>query len=112
MKILRFAAAAVTVLMSLMNLPFAFEDSVSAPVGWLVTLVGVLGIVAAVALVRQIHWAPWAVTAIGVLNLLGGVLAVALHRQGGIIGIVVSSLIIALGTACLRQAAGRRPTPV
>ena len=48
MKILRYAAAAVTILMSLLNLPFAFADGVSPPIGWLVTSLGVAGIVAAV----------------------------------------------------------------
>lgn len=41
MKVLRYSAAAVTILMSAMNLPFAFGDGVSPPVGWLVTLLGV-----------------------------------------------------------------------
>jgi hypothetical protein len=111
MKILRYATAAVTTLMSLMNLPFAFGDGVSPSIGWLVTLMGVAGILAAVALLRQVPWAPWAVTAIGVVNLLGGVLALALDRDGAVTGIVVSALITALGLACLRQSAGGRPEP-
>lgn len=112
MKILRYATAAVTVLMSLLNLPFAFEDTVSAPVGLLVTLLGVLGLAAAVALLCNVPRAPWAVTVVGVLNLLGGVLAVALDREGGVTGVVISVLIVALGAACLRRQADRRPTTV
>lgn len=105
MKILRYAAAAVTILMSLMNLPFAFADGVSRPIGWLVTLLGVAGIVAAVALLSKAYWASWAVTAVGVLNLAGAVLALALNRDGAIVGLVVSTLITALALAYVRATA-------
>jgi hypothetical protein len=111
MKVLRYAAAAVTVLMSLMNLPFAFGDGVSAPVGWLVTLIGVAGILAAVALLRNVPWAPWAVTAVGAVNFLGGVLALTQDRSGAVVGIVVSTLITALGAACLRRPTAGGPEP-
>lgn len=111
MKILRYLAAAVTALMSLMNLPFAFEDKVSRPVGWLVTLLGVVGLVAAVALLRRVSWAPWAVTAVGALNLVGAVLALAQDREGAVVGLVVSTLIVALGIVCLRGPVGE-PNPV
>ena len=77
--------------------------SVAAPVvGWLVTLLGVVGLVAAVALLRRTPGAPWAVTAIGVVNLAGAVLALALDRDGAVVGIVVSTLITVLGIACFR----------
>ena len=110
MKTLRYAAAAVTILMSLMNLPFAFADGVAAPIGWLVTLLGVAGLVAAVALLRKASWAPWAVTGIGVVNLAGAVLALALDREGATVGLVVSVLVTALSVALVRVSA-RRPRP-
>jgi hypothetical protein len=110
MKILRYATAAVTILMSLMNLPFAFADGVSPPVGWLVTLLGVAGVVAAIALLGKAPWAPWAVTAVGVLNLAGAVLALTLNRDGAVVGLVVSTLVTALGLTCVRSAA-RGPRP-
>lgn len=112
MKILRYATAAVTVLMSLMNLPFAFTADVSPPVGWLVTVLGVLGIAAAVALLRWERWAPWAVTVVGALNLVGAVLALATDREGAITGIVVSTVIVVLGAACVRRPAASSPSPV
>jgi hypothetical protein len=111
MKILRIATAAVTILMSLLNLPFAFADGVSPPVGWLVTLLGVAGIAAAVALLAKASWAAWAVTAVGVANLAGAVLALATDRDGAVVGIVLGTLITALGLLCVRGAA-RRPTTV
>jgi hypothetical protein len=89
-----------------MNLPFAFSDGVPAPVGWLVTLLGAAGIVAAVTLLRNVSWGPWAVTAVGAANFLGGVVALVQSRDGAVIGIVLSTLITALGAACLR-----RPVP-
>lgn len=110
MRVLRYAAAAVTVLMSLMNLPFAFTDGVSPPVGIPVTLLGVAGIVAAIALLRKASWGPWAVTAIGFVNLAGAVLALALNRNGAVIGLVVSALITAFGILCVRDRA-RGPQP-
>jgi hypothetical protein len=110
MRILRYAAAAVTILMSLMNLPFAFADGVSPPIGWLVTLLGVAGIVSAIALLSKASWAAWAVTAIGVANLAGAVIALALNRDGAVVGLVVSTLITALGFTCVRAAA-RSPRP-
>jgi len=108
MKILRITAAAVTILMSLLNLPFAFADGVAPPLGWLVTLLGVAGIVAAVALLSKASWAAWAVTAVGVLNLAGAVIALATDRDGAVVGLVVSTLIAALGFICV-LAAARQP---
>jgi hypothetical protein len=110
MKILRYAAASVTILMSLMNLPFAFADGVSPPIGWLVTLLGVAGLAAAFALLHKASWASWAVTAVGVLNLAGAVLALTLNRDGAVVGLVVSTLITALGLIYVRVAA-RSPRP-
>lgn len=108
MKILRIATASVTILMSLLNLPFAFADGVSPPIGWLVTLLGVAGIVAAVALLMKASWASWAVTAVGVLNVVGAVIALATNRDGAVVGLVVSTVITALGFTCVRAAA-RQP---
>ncbi|GAA1031108.1 hypothetical protein GCM10009557_25360 [Virgisporangium ochraceum] len=102
MSTLDYGAAAVTVLMSLLNLPFAFGGRV---VGWLVTLLGVVGLVAAVALLRRVSGAPSAVTAVGVVNGSGAVLALAWDRDGAVVGIVVSALVTVLGLACLRTPA-------
>jgi hypothetical protein len=110
MKILRYAAAAVTILMSLLNLPFAFADGVSPPIGWLVTLLGVAGIVAAVALLSKANWASWAVTAVGMANLAGAIVALVMNRDGAVVGLVLSTLIIALGLTCVRAPA-RGPRP-
>jgi hypothetical protein len=107
---LRSIAAAATVLMSLMNLPFAFDDGGAGtpkPLAWLVTLLGVVGIVAAVGLLRKASWGPWSVTAVGVLNLAGGVAAFIRDQQGAGIGVGLSLIIITLGLACVRGRATR-----
>jgi hypothetical protein len=109
-RVLRYAAAGVTALMSLMNLPFAIDDGgtgTPVPLAWLITLLGVAGLVAAIALLRGAGWAAWAVTAIGVVNLIGAGIALARDMEGAYIGLVLSAVIIALGAACVRARAGR-----
>ena len=111
-RVLRYAAAAATALMSLMNLPFAFHDGgadTPKPVAWLITLLGVVGIAAAVGLLRRASWGPWSVTAVGVVNLAGGVAAFLQDQEGAVIGIALSLIIITLGLACARGQATRSP---
>jgi hypothetical protein len=102
MKALRIATAIVTLLMSLLNLPFAFEDGINPVVGWVVTLFGVIGIVVAVGLLRKASWGPWAVVAIGIVNLAGAVLALARDQDGAMIGLLTSAVITVLGLTCVR----------
>ena len=105
MKAVRYTATVAIVLMSLMNLPFAFDDGAGIPkaVAWLVTLVGVAGIVAAVALLRNARWGGWAVTAIGAVNLAGAVVALVRDQDGAIVGLVLSAVITVLGAMCVRD---------
>ena len=100
MRIVRWAAAAVTILMSLMNLPFAFDDGgadLAAPPRWAITVLGVVGIVAAVGLLRRAAWGRPALLTVGAVNLVGAVIAVATQMQGAFIGLTVSALIVVLG---------------
>ena len=85
MKAIRWAAVAVTALMSLMNLPIAFDDGgsdIATPLAWGVTVLGVLGLVAAVALLRRVPWGRPAVLAVGAVNLVGAVVALANEWEG------------------------------
>lgn len=112
-RTVRYAAAA-TVLMSLMNLPFAFEDGgtdIPAPMAWLVTLLGVAGLAAAIALLRKASWGPWAVTAIGAVNLVGAVVALVGNRDGALFGLTLSAVITVLGAVCAGGQAARRTQP-
>jgi hypothetical protein len=109
-KVLRWTAAAVTLLMSLMNLPFAFDDggaNLAPALAWAVSLLGVVGIVAAIGLLRRARWALLAVLVVGVVNLVGAVIALAVAMEGAVIGLVVSGLIVVLALAVL--VAERRP---
>jgi hypothetical protein len=100
MKAIRWAAAAATVLMSLMNIPIAFDDGgadLATPVAWAISLLGVLGLVAAVGLLLRAPWGRPAVLAVGAVNLAAGVVALAKGWDGAVIGLVVSALILVLG---------------
>jgi hypothetical protein len=110
MKAIRWAAAAATLLMGLMNLPIVVDDGgsdIPTAVGALISILGVLGIVAAVALLRRVSWSRPAVVAIGAVNLAGAVWALTADQEGAVIGLVVSLLGLGLG-ALTQDADGRR----
>jgi hypothetical protein len=109
-RTIRYTAAAATILMSLMNLPFAVDDGgqgLPTPVAWLISLLGVVGLVAAVALIARRSWGPPAVIAVGAVNLVGAVFGLATGVDGAVIGLVVSALGTGLGIASARL--GTRP---
>jgi hypothetical protein len=108
-KAIRWAAVAATALMSLMNIPIAFDAdlAIPTPLAWSATVLGVLGLVAAAGLLRRASWGRPAVLAVGALNLAGAVLAIAEGTEGGVIGLVVSALILAFGFFSDRATAGR-----
>lgn len=112
MRVVRWAAAAVTVLMSLMNLPFAADDGGAGfpqALNMMISLLGVLGIVSAIGLLRRTAWGRPAVLAIGAVNLAGAIATLIIGMEGATIGLVVSSLIVVLG---LLTPAGDRPRAV
>lgn len=100
MRTIRWAAAAATILMSLMNLPFVIDDGgagLPAVVNWLISLLGVVGIVSAIGLLRHAGWGRPAVLVVGAINLIGAVVALVGGMEGAIIGLVVSAGILVLG---------------
>ena len=96
MKIVRWAAAAVTALMCLMNFGAVFEAS-SAPVAVVDAVLCAAGIVASVGLLRRASWGRPAVLVVGALNLVGGVIALVTEVEGAPIGIAVSGIALVLG---------------
>ncbi len=112
MRTVRYTAAVATVIMSLLNLPIAFDDGgqgIPRPLAYLITLLGVLGIGAAAALLTRVSWGPLAVVAIGVVNLIGAVVALVAGSQGALIGLVLSLVITGLGVASMRLQSRRVP---
>ena len=100
MNVVRWAAVAVTILMSLMNLPFVVTDGGSdfpLVLNAAISLVGVIGIVSAIGLLRKAAWGRPAVLAIGAINLAGAIAAIVTGMEGAFIGLVISSLIVVLG---------------
>jgi len=112
MKTVRYIAAIATLIMSLLNVPIAFDDGgagIPKPLAYLVTLLGALGIGVAVALPAKVSWAPPAVVAVGALNLIGAVAALVMGSEGGVIGLVLSVIIVGLGVATMRLPGRRAP---
>ncbi|MER7001993.1 DUF5336 domain-containing protein [Dactylosporangium sp. NPDC000555] len=102
MRAIRYTAAIVTIVMSLLNLPIAFDDGgagIPAPLAWIISLLGVAGIVAAVALLRSAAWATPAVITVGAVNLIGAVVELVRNSDGAIIGLVLSAVATALAIA-------------
>lgn len=95
MRTVRYSAAIATTIMSLLNLPIAFDDGgtgIPAPLAWLVSLLGVAGIVAAVALFRSAAWAAPAAITVGALNLIGAISALVTDAGGALVGLVLSAV--------------------
>lgn len=112
MRIVRYTAAAATVLMGLMNLPFAFdtgENDIPTALAWLITLLGVAGLAAAAGLLARRSWGPPTVVAVGALNVVGAVVALALGGEGAVIGLAVSAVGTGLGIATARMPVSRSP---
>jgi len=101
MKFLRWTAVVVLSLMSLLNvgvLTDASNASSTADVLGVIGAValGLFGFVAAYGFARREPWGRAAAMAAGVLNIIGGVIAMAVDAQGGIVGVVVGAIIVVL----------------
>lgn len=108
MRTLRYTAAIVTIIMSLLNLPAGLDPTAAGlptAAAWLVSLLGVLGIVAAIGLLRSAAWGVPVVIAVGALNLVGAIVALINNSSGAVIGLVLSIA----GTALTVAYAARRP---
>ena len=97
MKIVRWAAIAVTALFVLMNLGAAVDPEQA---DWVQVVGGVLaaaGMSAVLGLGFRRTWGRPAVIAVGALNVLTAVVAIVRDIEGGVIGVVVGSLGAILG---------------
>jgi hypothetical protein len=97
MRIVRWAAVLVTGLFVLMNLGAAADPGADSWVRIAGGLLALAGITAAVGLTMDKAWGRMAVITVGVLNVVLAVVALALDEPGGVVGIVVGGLAVALG---------------
>jgi len=107
MRIVKWAAVAVTVLFVLMNLGAAVDATQD---GWVRVAGGVLaaaGIVAAAGLASTRPWGRAAVIAVGAGNVAAAVVGLFTGHEGSVIGLVVGGLAVLLGAF-----AGSRSAPV
>ncbi|HSV40118.1 MAG TPA: hypothetical protein VLI04_15265 [Nocardioidaceae bacterium] len=97
MKLIRWAAIAVTALFVLLNLGAAFDPEQSDAVRIAGGVLAVLGIPAAVGLALRQSWGRLAVIGVGALNVATAVGAIVADEDGAVIGIVVGGLGAVLG---------------
>ncbi len=97
MKILKWAAVAVTALFALMNLGAVLEPDLETPYRAVAAILGVAGVAAAAGLGFSQPWGTRAVIAVGALNVVMAITGLFTDQQGAVIGIVVGGLGVALG---------------
>lgn len=103
MRILSWAAVAVTALFALMNLGAALGDGESdAGLRLLGAVLCIAGLAAAAGLATRRPWGRAAVIGVGAANVAAAVIGLVVGAQGAVVGLVVGGLCIVLG-ALARQ---------
>src|SRR3954447_25963007 len=97
MKIIRWAAVAVTALFVLMNVGAVIDPVPPAWVRVVGAVLAVAGLVAGLGLTLNQPWGWAAVVTVGALNCLGAVSALLFGGDGFVIGLVVGGLAVLLG---------------
>jgi hypothetical protein len=97
MKVLTWAAVAVTTLFALMNLGAAIDGEIDTGYRIAGAVLGVIGIVAAIGLGAGRAWGRAAVIGIGGLNVATAVTGLFTDQDGSVIGLVVGGLGVVLG---------------
>jgi hypothetical protein len=110
MKIVRWAAAAALTLISLMGIGLAFgggdESAAFRVIG---PVLGVLGLAAVYGLVRRHHWGMPAALAVGTVNIVGGLVDLAVDGAGTLAGLVVSLVALLLLAAAAYTGRAAQP---
>lgn len=104
MRIIRWAAVAVTVLFVLFNLGAAFDAQQENWIQSLGALLAASGAVAATGLATRQPWGRPAVIAVGALNVAAAIAALVADESGGAVGIALGTLAVVLGTLPADQA--------
>ena len=97
MKLVRWAAVAVTALFVLMNIGAAVDPDLDTWVRLGGAGLALVGIPAAIGLALNRAWGRPAVIAVGALNMAGAVAGIIADLEGGAIGLVVGGLGVVLG---------------
>ncbi len=113
MKIVRWLAAAVLALVSLMNVGIALGgNGAGVPLRVLGPLLGVLGFAAVYGLLRRRHWGVPSALAVSVVNVVAALIALlANSREGASTGLAVSLVALALTAAAAFAARTSQPQP-
>jgi hypothetical protein len=110
MKLIRWAAVAVTALFALMNLGAALDPEQQGWVRAVGAPLALAGVVAAVGLARDAGWGRPAVIAVGAINVASGIAALIADEPGGAVGIVVGGLAVILGALSGQEGRSRLAT--
>jgi hypothetical protein len=110
MKIVRWAAAVVLTLISIMGIGLAFGGSdTSVAFRVIGPVCGVLGLVAVYGLLRRRHWGVPGALAVCALNVVGGLVDLAVDGTDTAVGLVVS--VVALLLTAAAAYSGRTAQP-
>lgn len=97
MKILKWAAVAVTALFALMNLGVVLHPDGGMPYRVLAAVLAIVGLAAAVGLATNQAWGRVGVIAAGGLNVIAAIIGSLTGQEGAVIGVVVGGLGVVLG---------------
>jgi len=97
MKILTWAAVAVTALFALMNLGAVPQSESETPYRVIAAVLGLAGAAAAIGLAAKQQWGRPAVIAVGALNAIISITGFFTDQEGAVTGLVVGGLGVVLG---------------
>ena len=96
MKIVRWVAAVVLTLISLMDIGTLTDSGGAVAVRILAPVLGVLGLVAVYGLLRRRRWGTPAALAAGAVNVVAALIALAASSDGASTGLAVSAVALVL----------------
>ena len=97
MKLIRWAAVAVTALFVLMNIGVVVDPDMDTWIRIVGAGLALVGIPAVIGLAMDLPWGRPAVIGVGALNVAGAVAGIIADLDGGAIGLVVGGLGVVLG---------------
>jgi hypothetical protein len=107
MRILTWAAVAVTAMFVVMNLGIAFDTSQAGWVRSFGVALGLIGIAATFGLATGRSWGRVAIIGVGALNVSASILGLVAGLDGSVVGLVVGGLGVLLGTLVADQSRTR-----